>query len=89
MEEAGRYQEIYARFLREKTGTGVFNFRRAGEKEAPPEPIDTSEVPEFLYQQPPLGESVQTAVLDFGILFVFNLFFFAGAFVAFLRYDVR
>jgi ABC-type transport system involved in multi-copper enzyme maturation permease subunit len=88
-EEARRYQEIYARFMREKTGGGVFSFRRLGDEEEPPKPIDPREVPEFLYQQPPLGEVVQASILDFGILIFFNLLFFAGAFVAFLRYDVR
>ena len=87
-EEASLYQEIYARFMREKNDGGPVFFRGPGEED-PPEPIDTSEVPVFLYQQPPLGKVIQASILDFGILIFFNLLFFAGAFVAFLRYDVR
>jgi hypothetical protein len=54
-----------------------------------PEPIDPAELPEFQYRQPPLESVVRASVLDLGILAIFNIVFFAGAFVAFLRYDVR
>jgi len=38
---------------------------------------------------PGLGRVVQAGLFDLTLLALFNLVFFAGAFVAFLRYDVR
>jgi ABC-type transport system involved in multi-copper enzyme maturation permease subunit len=91
LEEARRYRDVYARFQQEKSegdgGIGMIFIRKPGQPE--PEPIDPGELPEFQYRQPPLKEVVQASVLDLGILAVFNIVFFAGAFVSFLRYDVR
>jgi hypothetical protein len=36
-----------------------------------------------------LGQSLRLAVWDIGLLILINLGLFAGAFVSFLRYDVR
>ena len=90
LEEARRYRDVYARFQEEKTGgglQGMMIIRKPGQPE--PEPIDPRELPVFQYRQPPLKEVVRASVLDLGILAVFNIVFFAGAFVSFLRYDVR
>jgi len=53
------------------------------------EPLDLTEMPRF---QPPrytYREAVAPSVLDMGLLSLYSLLAFAGAFVAFLRYDVR
>lgn len=52
-------------------------------------PVDFDTVPKFRERSPALGESLQLAVWDIGTLALFNLVFFAAAYVSFLRYDVR
>ena len=46
-------------------------------------------MPEFRYRSGDLAGAIQGGVVDLGILAVQALVFFLGAFVAFLRYDVR
>ncbi len=91
---AADYQQIYAKFMSEKTGgmlTGgrVMMFRSRDGEEAKKDPINPREIPPFVYQPIPLREVFGATVLDLGILLLFNLVFFAGAYVAFLLYDVR
>ena len=89
LEEAKRYRDTFARFIEEKSGSPEGAIIIRGPNQPEPEPIDPRELPEFQYRQPPLRQVVKASILDLGILAVFNLIFFVGAFVAFLRYDVR
>ncbi|RPJ36305.1 MAG: ABC transporter permease, partial [Planctomycetaceae bacterium] len=50
---------------------------------------DFDTVPKFHERDLTLGESLKLAVWDIGLLVLFNLAFFAAAFISFLRYDVR
>jgi len=52
-------------------------------------PVDFGTVPQFQERDLPLGQSLKLAVWDIGLLALFNLVFFAAAFVSFLKYDVR
>jgi hypothetical protein len=52
-------------------------------------PVDFDTVPKFQERDLALGQSLKLAVWDIGVLALFNLVFFAAAFVSFLRYDVR
>jgi ABC-type transport system involved in multi-copper enzyme maturation permease subunit len=52
-------------------------------------PVDFANVPKFQERNLALGQSLKLAIWDIGLLALFNLAFFAGAFVSFLRYDVR
>jgi ABC-type transport system involved in multi-copper enzyme maturation permease subunit len=52
-------------------------------------PVDFDIVPKFQERDLALGASLKLAVWDIGLLVLFNLVFFAAAFVSFLRYDVR
>jgi len=52
-------------------------------------PVNFDTVPKFQERDLGLGESLQLAIWDIGLLALFNLVFFAAAFVSFLRYDVR
>jgi ABC-type transport system involved in multi-copper enzyme maturation permease subunit len=52
-------------------------------------PVSFEAVPKFEERDSTLGESLRLAVWDVGLLVLFNLVFFAAAFVSFLRYDVR
>ena len=91
IEMANRYQESYAQFIREKTGTaGGFMFTmRGGQQEEEPPPIDPYELPVFEYQEPTANTLINDSLVDIALLALFNIVFFIGAFVAFLRYDVR
>ena len=51
--------------------------------------VDFDTVPKFQERDLGLGQSLQLAIWDIGLLVLFNLVFFAAAFVSFLRYDVR
>jgi len=52
-------------------------------------PVDFDAVPKFQERDLALGQSLQLAIWDIGLLALFNLVFFAASFVSFLRYDVR
>jgi len=52
-------------------------------------PVDFDTVPKFQERDLALGQSLQLAIWDIGLLILFNLVFFAAAYVSFLRYDVR
>ena len=52
-------------------------------------PVDFDTVPKFQERDIALGQSLKLAIWDIGVLALFNLVFFAAAFVSFLRYDVR
>jgi len=91
--QVSAYQERYAAFQQEKTGRSSGGIRMviktSSEEEDEPGPIDPAELPEFVWRPPTMGEVVQAGVFDLSVLALFNLVFFTGAFVAFLRYDVR
>jgi hypothetical protein len=53
------------------------------------DPVDFQTVPKFKELTPALGEALKRAIWDIGALILFNLMFFAGAHVSFLKYDVR
>jgi ABC-type transport system involved in multi-copper enzyme maturation permease subunit len=52
-------------------------------------PVDFDTVPKFQEKDLALGESLQLAIWDIGLLVLFNLVFFTAAFMSFLKYDVR
>ena len=51
--------------------------------------IDASDMPQFVASKESVAEVVQASVLDFGLLAIFTFIAFAGAFIAFVRYDIR
>jgi len=65
----------------------VQNRRRFGSEQT--EPLDLTEMPRFQPPQYTYKEAIAPSVLDMGLLSLYSLLAFAGAFVAFLRYDVR
>lgn len=93
MEAANTYQSEYAQFMQSKgvdaNGWMFSAMRHGNDEEEPPEEIDPAELPQFSFNQPPASEAIGASLPDMGLLMLFNLIFFAGAFVAFLRYDVR
>ncbi|MBX2822251.1 MAG: ABC transporter permease [Rhodothermaceae bacterium] len=89
VESANLYQQTYATFVNEKTGGmgGGWWSRMNSDEEA--DPIDPYELPVYEYVEPETSEFINGALPDMALLMVFNLLFFAGAFVRFLKYDVR
>ena len=59
------------------------------DKDEKKQPINAQEMPSFTFQQQPLSASLGIVAINFGVLILFNIFFFVGAFISFLRYDVR
>jgi len=53
------------------------------------EALDVSELPRFEAPSHTFSEAIAPSVVDVGLLALFSVLCFAGAFVAFLRYDVR
>ena len=53
------------------------------------ESLDVSELPRFEAPSHTFSEAIAPSVVDVGLLALFSVLCFAGAFVAFLRYDVR
>lgn len=51
--------------------------------------LDITDVPRFTMPALTLAEAVSPVVVDFGLLILYIFISFAGAFVAFLKYDVR
>ena len=60
--------------------------RQQGEE---PTPFDPSDYPRFIYRGPLLKDQLQAALRDVLVLAVWNIVFFMGAYLSFLRYDVR
>lgn len=95
-QQAVAYTESYAEFMRQKTGRNiggggriVIRLGEPEEKAKQPQPINPREIPEFLYQLPGLSSVLRDALPDMALLMIFNLIFFSGAFLSFLRYDLR
>lgn len=90
LKEAQNYQESYAEFMREKTGmnTGGAIIMRIEDGEEKKE-IDPHELPVFAFREISFSDSIAAAAPHLALLVVFNVVFFAAAFVAFLRFDVR
>ncbi len=53
------------------------------------QPVAFEEVPRCNWPGLSLGQSLEMALLDIGLLGLFNVLFFAASYTAFLRYDVR
>ena len=53
------------------------------------EPLDLSELPRYETPQETYAEAMAPTIIDLGLLGLFSVLSFAGAFIAFIRYDVR
>ncbi|MHC4638725.1 MAG: hypothetical protein ACYTBV_14685 [Planctomycetota bacterium] len=51
--------------------------------------LDVSGRPHFVFKEESLRGKLNAVLLYWGILFLFNVVFFAAAFAGFMRYDVR
>jgi hypothetical protein len=46
-------------------------------------------MPQFTASRQSVAEVIQASLVDFGLLAMFTLLAFSGAFLAFVRYDIR
>jgi ABC-type transport system involved in multi-copper enzyme maturation permease subunit len=98
-QQVKRYQTDLEEFIRSKdaedpesrhlifdedNSRGRFDWRTISKR-----PVDFDTVPKFQGKDLALGKSLRLAIWDIGLLALFNLVFFAAAFVSFLKYDVR
>ena len=89
---AERYQKTYAEFMKEKTGVnpgGGLIFRITTDDEPEKQPLNLQEIPRFEFVLPSLAASLGSIAIDLGLLGLFTIIGFIGAFIGFLRYDVR
>ncbi len=91
IEQATAYQDIFKKFQVSKTGTttggGVMMITTRGDEEE--KKIDTKELPKFNFNPPEFSKVIGKSIIDLAILIIYNLVFFFGSFVAFLKYDLR
>jgi hypothetical protein len=91
-DSAHGYRRTFNDFMKEKTGMNVGGrviMFHMGEDEEAPEPIDPRELPAFQFRAASFTSALADSAVDLGVLAIFNLVFFAGAFIGFLRYDLR
>ena len=94
MDEAYNYQKIYSDFIIQKTGNAQLSgFRiistNTEDDNTEIETLDPNEMPEFEFLSQTARTATANSILDIGLLLLFNLLFFGGAFVAFTKYDLR
>jgi len=90
------YKKSYSNFSQQKN-TG-FNFRintqgrgsTSASMVGPPQTkVDMGEAPKFTDPDYSFGTAIAGSLVDLGLLMLFNILAFVGAFVAFLRFDMR
>ena len=77
------YKPIYTKWINSKMGTSISSIVGGGA------PIDISDMPQFSYETENLRQSMIRALPDFSLMIGLIIVFFVGAYVSFLRYDVR
>lgn len=91
IDQAVAYQDIFKKFQISKTGGstggGMMIFTRNSDEEE--KKIDTKELPQFKFNSPEFNKVIGQSIIDLAILIIYNLVFFFGSFIAFLKYDLR
>lgn len=77
-------QEMAARQQVQRRGSPRTWFGGSGDKA-----IDASDRPRFFESDEPMATVIKASILDLGLLAVYTVLAFGGAFLAFVRYDVR
>ncbi len=91
-----QYKKQYSDFVSQK-GPGGMRIQiqssrgsTSGSVSGPPQTkVDVSEMPKFTDPTYSFGSAVVASLFDLGLLAVFNVLAFVGAFVAFLKFDMR
>ena len=51
--------------------------------------VDTKDMPKFTYSEASVGKAVAPSIIDMSIIIILTLGAFAGAYISFLKYDLR
>lgn len=84
-EESGDHGRIMLAFTIDEKGNQSMQMNSDRKKGT----LDLSGLPKFSSPKDNLGNVAASVTIDFGIIMLFTILAFAGAFVLFLRYDVR
>lgn len=91
LKQAVSYQDVFKKFQMNKTGAtsggAVMISMRSSDGEE--KKIDPKELPQFTYNPPEFNKVIGKSIIDLAVLVIYNLIFFFGSFVAFLKYDLR
>jgi ABC-type transport system involved in multi-copper enzyme maturation permease subunit len=86
----GEYQDAFAAYTRGKIRDEQRALARGQHPQTGPNgKLDLSDMPQMRYSEDPLGTIIHRAAFDVVLLGVLACVFFVGAYVSFLRYDVR
>ena len=85
-EETGDDGRIMIAFTIEDDGTQDMAMNGGGRSK---ELLDVDQIPRFVAPSVSLAETISPVLLDFGLIILYSLLVFVGAFIAFIRYDVR
>jgi len=77
------YKPIYTKWINSKLGASI-NFTTGEQMK-----ITIDDMPQHVYEPEWLSRSLVRTIPDFALLLVMIIVFFVGAYVSFLRYDVR
>ncbi|MGZ5480285.1 MAG: DUF3526 domain-containing protein, partial [Candidatus Aminicenantales bacterium] len=77
------YKPIYTKWINSKLGASI-NFTTGEQMK-----ITIDDMPQHVYEPEWLSRSLVRTIPDFALLLVMIIIFFVGAYVSFLRYDVR
>lgn len=90
---ARSYKEKFVEYVDRKVkesggGMGGIVFS-TGPTQKPETPVDTRDMPAFRYQREPVSDTLGRVAVDLALMGLLTVVFFAGAYVSFLKYDVR
>lgn len=83
------YSDIFNKYRAKKEAEGGSNSFINLMDDNKPKPLDISDMPRFAFVNPDLNSVLQSVFIDIGIISFYILMIIAGAFIAFIRYDVR
>ncbi len=79
------YKPIFAKWANAKMMRNLFDLAGSG----PPAKVVLDDMPLHKFESEILSKSFARTLPDFGLMLFFIIIFFAGAYVSFLKYDVR
>ena len=79
------YQTVFGKWVNRKSIQAI-QFDHRGYK---PEKPNLAGMPEYGFVPQSLGDSASEVLMDVFIMILMNIMLFAGAYVSFLKYDVR
>jgi hypothetical protein len=84
-----KFVEYVDRKVKESGGTMPGLIMREGANQRPETPVDTRDMPVFRFQREPVSDTLGRVAADLALMGLLTVAFFAGAYVSFLKYDVR